>query len=183
MHDGTAAHRWCCTETWTAIQECCIVSKKSKKPLKSLLKPIFHLLKPSPSLCWPMQVIRLQCGSAHWVVYPIIVASIQLWRRRKNGKGLHWPAVRSEGFAELTGAACNPRLPPSWIRCQKSRYPHQHTIQSYFYFRYINANDNLLFIIHQYHFLSFSHHWELFHNQMEKKEVLRWESGSSWSLK
>jgi len=32
------------------------------------------------------------------------------------------------------------------------------TIQSYFYFRYINANDNLLFIIHQYHFLSFSHH-------------------------
>jgi len=25
------------------------VSKKSKKPLKSLLKPIFHLLKPSSS--------------------------------------------------------------------------------------------------------------------------------------
>ena len=34
----------------------------------------------------------------------------------------------------------------------KNQDIHTHTIQSYFYFRYINANDNLLFII-QYDFL------------------------------
>ena len=81
------------------------------------------------------------------------------------------------GWAELTGTACNPRLDlVEYVAKNQDIHHDTNTIQSYFYFRYINANDNLLFIIHQYHFLSFSHHWELFHNQMEK-EALRWEIG------
>ena len=178
MHDGTAAPRtWCCTETWTAIQECCIVSKKSKKPLKSLLKPIFHLLKPLPPSAG-------QCEWFNWnAVQRIEWSILSSWHPFNFKEEEKMDCIdQLGGVRVITGAACNPRLALSWIRCQKSRYPHQHTIQSYFYFRYINANDNLLFIIHQYHFLSFSHHWELFHNQMEKKEVLRWDSGSSWPL-
>ena len=54
MHDRTAARWWCCTETWTAMQECitCIAAlhcKSKSKPVKSLLKPFFHHRTAKPT--------------------------------------------------------------------------------------------------------------------------------------
>ena len=143
----------------------CIVSKS--KPLKSLLKPIFHLLKPVSSLL--ADEIRCKWSDCDPVAF------IQLWNKNSFWKSL-WIALTrgGDGLSWTNWNSLQPKAasPVEYVAKNQDIH-HTITIQSYFYFRYINANENLLFIIHQYHFLSFSHHWELFHNQMEK-EALRW---------
>ena len=82
---------------------CCIVNKS--KPLKSLLKPIFHLLKPTSSLA-----NGIQCkwyDSFNFETRKLVdwIDQGGVWVSRTK-----W------------STACNPRLPPVQC-CQKSRYP------------------------------------------------------------
>ena len=136
MHDRTAARWWCCTETWTAMQECitCIAAlhcKSKSKPVKSLLKPFFHhrTAKPTspPSSRWFNRGRKNDCNAIREVICRSSQQFIQLWSL-KSFWSILWinsalTARMWAGRAELNWGG---DLAPGWLRCQKSRYPHTH---------------------------------------------------------
>ena len=91
MHDGTAAHRWCCTETWTAIQEQLCVSVRCRAALWTSQSPWSPSWSPS-STCWSPPPLWPMGSNASDMIHST------LKQESPSGKacGLDWPG-RSVG--------------------------------------------------------------------------------------
>ena len=140
MHDRTAARWWCCTETWTAMQECitCIAAlhcKSKSKPVKSLLKPFFHhrTAKPTSPPRQVVKVVQPRQKDIEWLqrnqrsdlpVLSTIHSALESKIILEHLVDKCCLDRQDVGWSSWTKLGRWPR--PRWLRCQKSRYPHTH---------------------------------------------------------